>query len=422
MPLKRPGLRVIRPGRAARGGQPRPEARTEATEFSAAEPAAAAEPPAAGPDEAAQPPAEDFFSRGLPPALLPPDPDSSDLAREPVPHLLWRLSVQGVAGKMVFRSGSDEKAVFFEAGVPVGVRSNQTADRLEELLFRQGLIDRAAYAEARVKGLEQARPLAAHLVERGLLRPDELFPLVRRHLETCLLGLFEWSSGEAHYEAELALDADKVRLARPLPSLLMEGIRRKFLLPRMMEQLGGPASLLAPVPAEQREPACDPEALELTAAEREVLRLVDGMRPIEEIVFLSGREVSTVYRVLLAANVVGLVRVAVRGLRADAENPEQSEQRDLEIRRRRLEAKFAQIHEASYFDILGVGEKANPYEIQAAHDELAREFHPLHYAHPALAELKPKLEIVQRTLAEARDVLSDDLLRAGYREALQRGD
>jgi len=112
------------------------------------------------------------------------------------------------------------------------------------------------------------------------------------------------------------------------------------------------------------------------------------------------------------------VRVAVRGLHAAGSDPEQARQRDVEIRRRRLEVKFEQIHNASYFDILGVSPQASPYEIKTAFERLAREFHDLHYAHPALADLATKLDVVQRTLAEARDVLSDELLREGYRSAL----
>jgi CheY-like chemotaxis protein len=358
----------------------------------------------------------EMFLPAPPPAARAPEPEEAALDRERAPALLWRLFVQQVTGSVRFSSGGDVKEVFLERGVPVAIRSSQTADRFEELLYREGLIDREAYAEARVKGLAQARALAAHLVERGFLRPEELFPLVRRHLEECLFGLFEWTGGEARYQEKQARDQDKVRLARPLASLIMEGIRRKYLLPRMVHELGGPSSLLAPVPSGDRAPlAPDAAGLGLAAPEREVLRLVDGLRPIEEIVFLSGRDETAVYRVLLAGVVTGLLAVAVQGL----PGPEASVQRDLDVRRRRLLAKFEQLNHASYFDILGVPAEATPYELQAAFERMRREFHPVHYAHPALRELGAKLDILRRTLDEAEDVLGDELLREGYRQSLK---
>ena len=406
----RPGLRMVKPaGRTARTSSAprRPADEPEEHEGVDTE-------PAAGSDR------RDFFEPAEPPEAHPPETESWDLSEEMVPAVLWRLYCQQVTGMVVFQSGADSKEVFLERGVPIGVRSSQTADRLEEMLFREGLIDREAYAEARVKGISQPRALAAHLVERGMLRPEELFPLVRRHLEFCLLGLFEWREGSTRYEPRHAPDAEKVRLARPMAGLLVEGIRRKFLQPRMMSELGGPSSLLATIPPEDRSPfAPKPGEMGLTNAEREVLRLVDGMRPIEEIVFLSGQGVSTVYRVLLAAVVTGLVAVAVRGLSSGPDDPTETRKRAMEISRRRLESKFEKINRGSYFEILGVSEQATRYEIQAAYDRLIREFHPVNFSLQGLKDLAGKLEIVQRTLAEARDVLSDELLREGYRAALK---
>jgi hypothetical protein len=353
------------------------------------------------------------------PELSAPHPEQTDLSGEMVPAVLWRFYLQNVTGLVTFTSGKDSKEVFFENGIPVGVRSSQTADRLEEVLFREGLIDRAAYAEARIKGIAQPRALAAHLVERGLLKPDELFPLVRRHLEDCLLGLFEWAEGSTTYSRQFAPDAEKVRLARPLPSLILEGVRRKFLLHRMVQVLGSPASLLAPVPSEDRSPrAPQLSQLGFMKEEREVLNLVNGLRPIEEIVFLSGQNAATVYRVLLACVVTGLLGVAVRGVRGGDEGADEALQRNLEIGRRRVEAKYEQINHASYFEILGVNPGATTYEIDAAYKRLVREFHPMNFAHTELRDLQDKLEVIHRTLDEAHEVLADELLREGYRQSL----
>ena len=221
-----------------------------------------------------------------------------------------------------------------------------------------------------------------------MLKPEEYFPLVRRHFEECLLGLFEWTKGSVESLPAYAADAEKIRLARPLPSLIMEGIRRKFLLDRMVRHLGSPSSLLAPVPSEKRPPhSPDPRRVGFLAEERAVLQLVNGLRPIEEIVFLSGHNAATVYRVLLAGVIMGLLVVAVKGVRGGGEGAEELVRTNLEISRRRVEAKFDQVNHASYFEILGVSETSTTYEIEAAHRLLSTEFHPMHFAHQDLSGL-----------------------------------
>jgi hypothetical protein len=361
---------------------------------------------------------DELFQPKPAPQYKPPEPASSDLSSEAVPFLLWRLHTQKVTGKVLVRSGSNTKALFFEDGIPVGIHSSVAHERLEELLLREGLLDRAAYTEARVKDLTSPRQLAAHLVERGWLRANELFPIVRRHLEEGVITLFEWDTGSVIFEADLIPDMEKVRLPRPLAASIMAGIRRKFLLERLIHELGGPASLIAPTAKEKRSAVTpDSEALGLTRQEREIFHLVNGLRPIEEIVFISGCDAVLVYRVLFAGIVTGLLTVLVKGIRP-SEGESEAREREFAIGKRRIEAKLEHVSRGSYFDILGVPESASPYEIEQAYQRTTREFHPGQFAHPSYQNVASQLALIRRTLDEAYDVLSDDVLREDYRRSL----
>jgi len=199
----------------------------------------------------------------------------------------------------------------------------------------------------------------------------------------------------------------------------MEGIRRKYLLERLVTELGSVASLLAPVPTEDRTdktPAVGD--MGYSRAEMEILNLVNGMRPIEEIVFLSGQKVATVYQVLLAATTCGILAVVVKGVGGATGIGEDSIQKSLEISRRRIEAKLEQVDHASYFDVLGVTPSATPYEVEEAYKRLSREFDPLNYSHASLSDLNDKIDTIQKILEDAHDVLSDNLLREGYRQSI----
>ena len=402
----------LRPTLVRRGYHQRHKVSSQAPETTPSEPSASAfeNEPARQIDE--------LFVPKPAPAYQPPDPVSSELSSEAVPFLLWRLHTQKVTGKVLVRSGSNTKTLFFEDGIPVGAHSSVANERLEELLLREGLLDRAAYTEARVKDLTSPRQLAAHLVERGWLRANELFPIVRRHLEEGVIALFEWDTGSVTFESDLIPDIEKVRLPRPLAASILAGIRRKFLLERLIRELGGPASLIAPTPKEKRSAVTpDSEALGLTRQEREIFHLVNGLRPIEEIVFISGCDAELVYRVLFAGVVTGLLTVVVKGIRP-AEGESETRERELAIGKRRIEAKLEHVNRGSYFDILGVSEKASPYEIEQAYQRASREFHPVQFAHPSYQPVASHLALIRRTLDEAYEVLSDDVLREDYRRSL----
>jgi len=196
------------------------------------------------------------------------------------------------------------------------------------------------------------------------------------------VALFEWDEGAVTFEPDLIPDGEKVRLAKPFATLIMAGVRRKFLLERLTRELGGPASLIAPTPKEKRLAATpDSEALGLTRQEREILRLVNGLRPIEEIVFISGARPWWCIEYCTRGN----NRITDRFGQGTSYGRRRSEtlQRELAIGKRRIEAKLEHVNRGSYFDILGVSEKASPFEIEEAYQRVSREFHPVQFAHPS---------------------------------------
>ena len=347
------------------------------------------------------------------PLFRPPQPQEAQLRGESTSELFWRFFRQKITGAVLFTNAGTQKTVFFENGLPVGMQSNLIFDRLEEFLLRESLIDKQIYAEARIKALS-ARSLAAYLVERGLLSAEEFFPVLRRHFLESLLSLFEWQEGNCSFAEAYAPEGEKLQLGRGPAWLVMEGIRRKYSPERLLHELGGPATLAAPVPVESWP--VKPGEVGLLPEERQALSLVNGSRTLEEIVFQSGQNEEVVYRTLLGASILGLVVITARGLAGEKE--EQVRNR-LQALRRRLEHKFAQLDKVSYFELLGVSPQANTYEIEQAYRRLRREFHPAAYSHPQLADVAPRLQALIAALEEAHDVLRDELLRESYRASLK---
>jgi len=89
---------------------------------------------------------------------------------------------------------------------------------------------------------------------------------------------------------------------------------------------------------------------------------------------------------------------------------------DEEVDRKRLEHRIAQTRESDYYTLLGLTPEASPYEIRRAYERALEELTVERLAAIGAQDLDPELTEVRYILTEAFEVLSDDLLRAAYRQ------
>jgi hypothetical protein len=341
-------------------------------------------------------------------ALSPFDPEEGSFGgSRDVALLMCEIWRQQVTGRIDFLSENRKKTIFFEQGGPVDAYSSQVFDRMEEYLYRGGRITRAQYQDVRVKSLRNPRRICAYLVTEGHLKTHELFDSVRGHLREVVYGLFEWEEGTYQYSPERAAEDDRVLLEGDPRAIVTEAIRRKYLMPRLMEWVGAPSSLLAP----RENVALDADALQLTADERRVARLLDGTRSIEDLVFSTGLSVQRVYQVLAALLAVNYADMRVRGI--EGVNEDGTSASDA-IDRQRIVAKAEQVRKLDYFQILGVPQAATAYEIDRAYERAVHEFHASRFSEAVRREHSEALLEIERVLEDARQVLRDETLRDAY--------
>jgi DnaJ-class molecular chaperone len=77
------------------------------------------------------------------------------------------------------------------------------------------------------------------------------------------------------------------------------------------------------------------------------------------------------------------------------------------------------VRRADYFTILGLSRTATPYEIRASAQRLLAELDPDRWAGVIEAGVPERLAEVRQVVDEARQVLTDDELRAAYLQGLQ---
>jgi hypothetical protein len=324
-----------------------------------------------------------------------------------VPFLLWSAWCQRVTGRVYLTHGNDRAAVTLARGRPIHVEVSQGFASIEEYLWREGKITRPQYQKLRVQKLRGPRQVGAYLVSQGFLKPSELFAAVRGHVADSLYGLFEWEKGDFYYAEERVDTGDQVALDLEVGAIVVEGVRRKYLMDRLAGRVGGPSSLLQAKPTALVE--MDPMGLD--RHERQVVRLLDGGHSMEDIVFTSALPALRVYQIAVALLIMGYAEVLIRG--------ETAEERErvaayVQIDRERVQDKLDQVRKFDYFQVLGVSRRATPYEIERAYERLIRDFAPESLPEALRSELGRDLAEIRAVLADARDVLRDDLLRNAY--------
>jgi hypothetical protein len=276
--------------------------------------------------------------------------------------------------------------------------------------LRLGLVTRDQHRQAAqaCAGLPSRRAALA-LLESGFLRPEELTPLVRRRAEEVVYALFAERGATWRHAAARVPPEERIALDRSPLALAVEGVRRRWQEDRLGEVLGGPATLLAPAAG---APAAD--ELSLGDGAGRILEAADGLRTLDEIAAESPLDPLSTRQVLAALVEVGALEVRIR-----AGQPAAASAADAGVDLVRLREKLEQVRRADYFTILGLSRTAMPYEIEASAARLLAELSPERWAAVEGAGLFETLEEVRRVVEEAREVLSDDELRAAYLQGLQ---
>jgi hypothetical protein len=153
------------------------------------------------------------------------------------------------------------------------------------------------------------------------------------------------------------------------------------------------------------------ESLGLTPAERQVVRLLDGSRSIDDLVFSTGLEPQPVYVVLTALLALGLAEVVVRG--EEGINRDGTSAADT-IDSNRIRDKLRAVRELDYFVVLGISRSATPFEMQRAYERLTQEFTPENFSEQIRRDFHDQLLEILRVLEDAHAVLADDSLRQAY--------
>lgn len=216
-----------------------------------------------------------------------------------VADLFSILNMGQHTGALVFMRDDSEKTVFFENGEIIFATSNDRAERIGSMMLQLGKITRGQLNEAE-KTMRPGVRFGSHLIQQGLLTPDELFSVVRTQVEEILYSLFTMKDGVFMFYHEVHAPEDLVQFKLNTQNIMMEGFRRLDEWQILREKI--PGDHIVPQLLEDKNP---PESL--PPAPRQILGLVDGKRTVAELMKASGKGPFVVYRMLYDLQKLGLL-------------------------------------------------------------------------------------------------------------------
>jgi hypothetical protein len=142
-------------------------------------------------------------------------------------QMLEIVAERGFVGDMrVFSSGGRNFLLSLDRGTLLHAHSNDPADRLGELMVRQGMIDRARL-DALLGDVSGSQRLGRVCLERGVLQVEQLFSLLGMQTSGIFLRTLTVSDGSYVFTTPDPTQSPPDHSVHlPVKALLMDGIRR----------------------------------------------------------------------------------------------------------------------------------------------------------------------------------------------------
>jgi hypothetical protein len=232
------------------------------------------------------------------------------VARTTVLELVNLLSTLGWRGELQIVSALGRRTLGLDEGIIKHASSTHPEDRLGEVLFRHGVLDRAQLDEI-LGEVDPERRFGQLVVEKGRLTQDQLFLHLKRQVEQIFHAAILTEEGTFVFvRPEAGEGAAPHPVHLPVQALLMEGVQRIDEMALFRERI--PDDGLVP----EVTPRAMPKALD--AASHQVLEAVDGRRSVEELARDTGLGQFATVKALFELHRLGLVQLRGRARIDDA--------------------------------------------------------------------------------------------------------
>ncbi len=224
-----------------------------------------------------------------------------------LPEILQLIAVQQKSGVLKLTAGDDLAVIFFDGGKVVSTRDRRrnAKDPLKPFLVKTGWLTEPQLRQVETIEAESRREMTDILLSGNYMTSEQLTRALENQVQDTLHQLLTWKTGAYHFSGDSrTVPKFAVNVRLNTEGLLMESMRRIDELTRYKEALSSPAMVLRP-----KALAAPPK--EMTEAERRVLPLVDGLRPLRDVIAQSKLVEFEVYEALHHFYDLGVIEISL---------------------------------------------------------------------------------------------------------------
>lgn len=321
------------------------------------------------------------------------------IIENPIPLALRNIFVEKSTGILKIRGENFEKSLFFIDGNLCFAKTNVLHERLGEILFKIGKINRTQFWEIHKLMEGKDEKLGKILVKNNYLNQKDLFFGLIFQLRSITVATFPLTSGEWEFSEEIPQIPDDSRFTIELPAIFSEGIRKiknwspfknRFLYqsPRLRPISAGLADFLNPDDISFYKEISNYSAFPI---ER-----ICGKIPIPEDTFW---QKLMLFHLL---HVIDFVEIVV------------NEELNKNIEELIHLYDNLKVKEMDYYELLNLKNAATPEEIKDSYYKFAKKFHPDRLGSAPDPDLKEKANFVFARINKAYDVLSNEDKKREY--------
>lgn len=368
------------------------------------------------------------------PSILP----SGRIRDTRLPVILQLLRSERRTGVLTLKRNDLNKSIFIQEGDIIFASSLYSDDRLGEVLLKAGKINFKQY-EISVDLLKKTgKRQGTILVEQGFIAPKDLFEGVVFQVREIVLSSFTWIEGDYEFVEGPLPSEEVITLQISTGDIILDGIERIQDWNRLIRDLPPLNSVLHL----STDPRTLFQSVNLSAAERDLLRLVNGERTLHDVLCESTMPSMDCTRVLYFFVTAGILQpilpgletteeVLLQDLKEKAEEvPQTVEEEALkeaffdgekEATVQKIREAYLQMEHQNYYEILRVTPTAGREEIKKAYFRLAKEYHPDRHFEVEMGQVKKELETLFVGITQAYDTLLVEKKRKAYDSELASG-
>jgi tetratricopeptide (TPR) repeat protein len=317
----------------------------------------------------------------------------------PVPLMLKKILKDKSSGELIVAGKNFTKSLFFSEGDLIFAKTNSIEERLGEILFKIGKINRDQFLSINELITNQNERIGKILVQQQILNQRDLFFALIYQLRTIATSTFSLVSGEWNFVNNAPEVPEDSKLKIQLAGVITEGTNKLGNISYFRNKFYYKAPKAASIPDSMKEFLSNYELdfyKELTQFNNLAnSHIIPKMKITEDIYW---KKVVLFYLL----NIVDFVDVTV-----DKELDKNLE----EILKLYQQLKSGQI---DYYEILGVQHTANYNEIKNAYFNYAKKYHPDRISSAPDPEIKEKANYVFAEINKAYETLGNPDKKSAY--------